>query len=83
MARVEPFYTVLQPLLKRLAEIVIAEMGLKNVEIRYAGGSQGWRGDVTRMLLDTSKAESLGWKAGYNSEQAVRKAIRGILDSHV
>ena len=67
--------------INRLAEIVIEEMGLKNVNIKYAGGPQGWKGDVTKMLLDTAKAENLGWKAKYNSEQAVREAVKGILNA--
>lgn len=65
--------------IKKLAEIAIEEMGMKNVKISYSGGSQGWKGDVIKMMLDTSSTESLGWKARYNSEQAVRKAIKGIL----
>lgn len=66
--------------IKRLAEIVVDEMGLKNVNLKYTASPQGWRGDVIRMQLDTSKAETLGWNAKYNSEQAVRKAVRGLLE---
>ncbi len=67
--------------IKRLAEIIVEEMGLKNVRFTYTGGPQGWRGDVTKMLLDAGKAKSLGWKAKYNSELAVRKTVKDILNN--
>lgn len=69
--------------IKQLGEIVADEMGLKNVKFRFTGGPQGWRGDVNKMWLDTTKSSSLGWKPKYNSEQAVRKSIRAILDKKV
>lgn len=65
--------------IKKLAEIVVEEMGLNNVNFTYAGEPQGWRGDVIKMTLDTKKVNDLGWKAKYNSEQACRKSIRNIL----
>jgi UDP-glucose 4-epimerase len=65
--------------IKRLAEIVVEEMGLRNVRFTFAGTPQGWKGDVTKMLLDTSKINRLGWRARYNSEEAVCRAVRGFL----
>lgn len=65
-----------------IARIVIEEMGLKNVEIRYTGGvegGRGWRGDVKEMLLDISKIKGLGWKPKLNSEEAVRQATKDII----
>jgi UDP-glucose 4-epimerase len=65
----------------KIAEMVVEEMGLKNVEFKYTGGKRGWPGDVPRFQLDSKKINKLGWKAKYKSDEAVRKAIREILDN--
>jgi UDP-glucose 4-epimerase len=65
----------------KIAEIVIEEMGLKNVKFKYTGGKRGWPGDVPRFQLDATKIKKLGWKERYTSDEAVRKAIRDILDN--
>lgn len=65
----------------RIAEMVVEEMGLKDVEFKYTGGKRGWAGDVPRFQLDSSKMNKLGWKERYTSDEAVRKAIREILDN--
>lgn len=65
---------------RRIAEIVIERLGLKDAKIVYTGGARGWPGDVTKMLLDTSKANALGWKATRTSEQAVREAVDAIVN---
>ena len=65
----------------RIADMVVEEMGLKNVKYEFTGGKRGWAGDVPRFLLDASKINSLGWKPSYTSDEAVRKAIREILDN--
>lgn len=64
-----------------IAEMVIEEMGLKNVKFRYTGGERGWPGDIPRFQLDSSKLSKLGWTAKYTSDEAIRKAIREILDN--
>lgn len=63
------------------AQMVVEEMGLSGVEFKYTGGERGWPGDVPQMRFDTSKMERLGWKPKYSSAEAVRQAIRDILDS--
>lgn len=65
----------------RIAEMVVEEMGLKNVEFKYTGGERGWKGDVPRFQLDVSKINNLGWKEKYTSDDAVRKAIKEVLDN--
>jgi UDP-glucose 4-epimerase len=67
----------------RIAEMVVEEMGLHNVAFRYTGGERGWKGDVPRFQLDATKINTLGWKARLTSDEAVRKAIRGILDANL
>ncbi|RJS83500.1 NAD-dependent epimerase/dehydratase family protein [Methanophagales archaeon] len=65
---------------KRIAEIVCEEMHTSTKpEFKFTGGKRGWKGDVPTMLLDVSKLNKLGWKQRYNSEEAVRKAIRDLL----
>ena len=67
---------------KEVAEIVITEMGLKNVKLTYTGGvdgGRGWKGDVKNMLLDTGKIKSLGWKPKLNSRQAVERTTRELV----
>jgi len=64
-----------------IAKMVVEEMGLKDVEFKYTGGTRGWAGDVPRFQLSTSKMKKLGWKARFTSDEAVRKAIREVLDN--
>jgi UDP-glucose 4-epimerase len=65
----------------KIAEMVVEEMGLKSVKFKYTGGKRGWPGDVPRFQLDATKIKKLGWKERYTSDDAVRKAIREILDN--
>ncbi len=65
----------------RIAEMVVEEMGLKDVKFNYTGGKRGWPGDVPRFQLDVSKINKLGWKESNTSDEAVRKAIREVLDN--
>ncbi|MBA3045795.1 MAG: NAD-dependent epimerase/dehydratase family protein [Euryarchaeota archaeon] len=62
----------------RLAEIVVEECGLKDVEFRYTGGKRGWVGDVPRIRLSSDKIRKLGWKTKYDSDDAVRVAARSL-----
>lgn len=65
---------------KRIAEIVCEEMRV-NPRFKFTGGDRGWKGDVPVMLLSVEKLKSLGWRPRFNSEEAVRKAVRDLLDS--
>ena len=62
-----------------IADIVVEEMGLKNVEYKYTGGSRGFPGDVPQIRFDTTKINQLGWRAKYTSAQAVRIAAQRII----
>lgn len=61
---------------KRIAEIVVEEMGMKNVKFEFTGGKRGWAGDVPKYSYDVSKINKLGWKASMSSEQAIRYAVQ-------
>ena len=64
---------------KKMAEIVIEEMGL-DAKIRFTGGDKGWVGDVPQFRYDLTKIHELGWQAKMTSDQAVRLAVRKILE---
>ncbi len=64
---------------KEIGEIVVKEMGLKDVEFTYTGGKRGWIGDVPRMLLSIEKLQALGWKPVHNSKSSVVAAVRNTL----
>lgn len=63
----------------RIAEIVVEEMGLSNVEFKYTGGDRGWKGDVPRFEYDISKVLSTGWKPHYTSDEAVRQTVKDAI----
>jgi UDP-glucose 4-epimerase len=66
---------------KTIAEIVVEEMRLKNVQFKFTegvDGGRGWKGDVKNMLLDIGKLKSLGWKPKHNTKQAITKTIKEL-----
>ena len=66
---------------KTIADIVIQEMGLRDVQISFKPGPEGrgWPGDVKHMLLDISKLRTLGWSPRFRSTDAVRKATEQLV----
>ncbi|MBN1364210.1 MAG: NAD-dependent epimerase/dehydratase family protein [Syntrophaceae bacterium] len=63
-----------------IAKIVCKEMKFKNVKFKYTGGTTGWRGDVPFYQYDLKKINSLGWEAKYSSTEAIKLAVRSILN---
>lgn len=59
-----------------LADIVIAEMGLTDVQRRYTGGERGWVGDNPVVYLSASKLRSLGWRPAIPPQEAIRLTAR-------
>ncbi len=75
-----------QIVVREIADIVCAKMGLKNVQYVFTGGvdgGRGWKGDVKVMLLSVEKLENLGWKPKLNSRQAVENAVSEILNATI
>jgi UDP-glucose 4-epimerase len=67
---------------KEIANIVMNEMGLKNVNTKFtsgAAGGRGWVGDVKIMLLAVNKLAGLGWRPSLNSREAVKLATHELL----
>ena len=63
-----------------IANLVVEEMGLKNVQYKYTGGDRGWKGDVPQVRFDLNKLHKLGWRAHYTSPEAVRLSVKEILE---
>ena len=59
-----------------IADILCEEMNLGNVRYLYTGGKTGWRGDVSRFQYCLDKIHSAGWRARYNSNEAVRMTVK-------
>jgi len=64
---------------KRIAEIVIEEMGLKNVNLEYGSEKRGWKGDVPVVRFNLEKIHNLGWFSKMNSEEAIRRSVFEML----
>jgi UDP-glucose 4-epimerase len=65
---------------RRIADLVVEAMELKDVRYEFTGGEGGWPGDVPRFRLDVSKLNELGWKAAHTSEEAVWASIRSTME---
>ena len=65
----------------KIAEIVVEEMGLKDVKFAYTGGDRGWKGDVPRFKYNISKVLSTGWAPKHTSDEAVRQTVRDAVAS--
>lgn len=62
-----------------IAEIVVREMGLRDVKFEFTGGDRGWPGDAPQLRFDMSKMTKLGWQAKLTSDEAVRMVAREYL----
>jgi len=69
-----------QTLVDTVADMVIEEMGLKNVKKRYTGGPRGWIGDNPLVQLSLDKIKKLGWRPTIPPEEAIRRTIRWTLE---
>ena len=68
---------------RRIAEVLVEETGLKDVQLKYTGGESGWAGDVPKFLLSTKKMADLGWKPEHDSEHAIREAAKIVVEEHL
>jgi UDP-glucose 4-epimerase len=65
---------------RRIADIVVEEMGIAGVKYRFTGGDRGWVGDVPRMQLSVDRIRALGWAPEIGSAESVRSAVRAMLE---
>ena len=64
-----------------IADILCDVMGLNDVEYKYTGGKVGWKGDVPKFQYNLDKIHATGWKAKYNSDEAVRKTCEWVKEN--
>ncbi|MBI2085645.1 MAG: NAD-dependent epimerase/dehydratase family protein [Candidatus Aenigmarchaeota archaeon] len=65
--------------IKKIAEIVINEMGT-NAKIKFTSNeAKGWKGDVKIFQPDITLANSLGWNPTHTSEQTITETIRSLV----
>jgi len=62
-----------------IAKLICEQMGLKDVQYEYSGGSRGWKADVPLYRLDTSKIRSKGWSNKFGSREAVLDAVNSMI----
>lgn len=67
--------------IRRLAEIVVEEMGLSRVPFKYTGGERGWPGDSPVVRFNIDKIKKLGWRPKHSSDEAVRIAARRLIET--
>jgi len=65
---------------RTIADVVADEMGLAP-DYEFTGGDRGWVGDVPRMRLSVEKLAALGWEPDISSDDAVRQAVRELLEA--
>lgn len=67
---------------KKIAEIIQKEMNLENVKVNFTGSEVGWLGDVPLINYDVSKAKKNGWESKYDSEEAIKLAVKFLLNKN-
>ncbi|WP_123619908.1 NAD-dependent epimerase/dehydratase family protein [Halorubrum sp. CSM-61] len=65
-----------------IADIVSEELGV-DPEYAYTGGDRGWTGDVPKMRLSIERLVGLGWEPSIESDEAVRRSARELIDEIV
>jgi UDP-glucose 4-epimerase len=64
---------------RAIAGMVLEEMGLPHTRCNYASSDRGWPGDIPQYRCDCHKINSLGWKAKYTSDEAVRLTVKALV----
>jgi UDP-glucose 4-epimerase len=64
---------------KEIADLICCEMGLSKVNYKYSGGTKGWKCDIPKYSLDTSKIRKLGWDNIKNSKEAALDSIKCMI----
>ena len=65
-----------------IADIVADELGV-DPDYAYTGGDRGWTGDVPKMRLAIERLVDLGWEPSIESDEAVRRSARELIDEIV
>ena len=70
-------------IIRRLAQIVVEEMGLSDVRFKYTGEKRGWPGDAPIIHFNIDKMKKLGWQPKHTSDEAVRIAARRLVNTNL
>ena len=65
-----------------IADIVSEAVGV-DPAYTYTGGDRGWTGDVPKMRLSIEKLAALGWEPSTESDAAVRRSARQLVEEIV
>ena len=65
---------------RRIAEIVVEESKIDQVNIEYTGGKRGWAGDVPKTFLNVNKLLETGFKPTRMSEETIRDCVIDLID---
>lgn len=68
---------------RTIASIVVQELGLKDVKLKFGSENRGWPGDAPQLRFDMAKMKKLGWSARLSSDEAVRLAAREHLAEQI
>jgi len=60
---------------RKIVDIIIGKMKLKNVEVAYDKTPHGWVGDVPVFNISINKLKKLGFKPKYSSFQGISKTV--------
>jgi UDP-glucose 4-epimerase len=63
---------------RRIAELCVAAAPNKGARIEYAGGTQGWPGDVPLSRINPDKLAALGFRVRHSSDRAVELAVEAV-----
>lgn len=63
---------------KKIANLIVSTLGLKNVQYKYTGGKIGWPGDVPIMLLSIEKLKNLGWEPRFKIEKSILHTVEWL-----
>ena len=64
---------------KEITEIIVKEMGLKDVKYKFTGGKIGWPGDIPKMFLSIEKLKEMGWKPTYTTREAIIDTLHYLM----
>lgn len=65
----------------KIARIVTEEMNLPDARIRVDGAPRAWPGDQPKVHIRIDKMNARGWQAQKTSDEAVRTAVRRMLET--
>lgn len=61
-----------------IAEMAVRSLGGQSTRIEYGTSSRGWKGDVPKIKLDSSKIKQLGWSPSGTSTDAIQRTLEAL-----